>query len=369
MAAAIIVSSLALATFGFAPGTALANTGAGAVYVLTNQTGPNGGNSVQVYRRAENGSLSFSGSFATQGDGTGGGLGDQGALLLRGDRLFAVDAGSNEITSFAVSESGLHLTRIKTIGSGGTTPISLTASDDLLYVLNAGGTGNIAGFTGAQSGKLVPLASSTKPLSASSGTGAAQISFTNGGSLLVVTEKATNLIDTYTVGTTGLPTGPTTHASNGATPFGFASAGRKIFVSEAFGGAAGQSAVSSYRIASNGTPTTISASVHTGQSAACWVVLADQAHFAYASNTGSANITGYRVRDDGSISLLGPSGITATTDAGPIDMAVSGGSGYLFSLNSGSNTIGAFRVHDNGSLTPVSGASGLPAGAVGLAAR
>ena len=76
------------------------------------------------------------------------------------------------------------------------------------------------------------------------------MSFDPRGGTLVVTEKATNLIDTYEVdGETGLATGPNPQASAGTTPFGFAFDRRgHLIVSEAFGGAADQSAVSSYEV-------------------------------------------------------------------------------------------------------------------------
>src|SRR2546428_4433856 len=171
ISAAALTAGFALAFLGAASSGALASSNAGAVYVISNQTAGGGGNSVRVFSRAADGSLSPSGSFSTGGDGTGGGLGSQGALILRGDRLFAVNAGSNQITSFGVSADGLTLTKIKTVSSGGTTPISVAVFGGFVYVLNSGGTGNITGFTGAVSGNLKRIPGSTRPLSASSGTG------------------------------------------------------------------------------------------------------------------------------------------------------------------------------------------------------
>lgn len=60
--------------------------------------------------------------------------------------------------------------------------------------------------------------------------------------------------------------------------------------------------------------------------------------------------------------------MTGTTGAAPIDAAVSRFGGFLYTLDSGSLAISGFAVQSNGSLVPVSGASGLPAGANGLAA-
>src|SRR4051812_40881218 len=72
---------------------------AGAVYVLGNSTA---GNAVLAYDRASDGSLSGPATYPTGGTGTGGGLGSQGALVLDGRDLYAVNAGSNSISRFSV---------------------------------------------------------------------------------------------------------------------------------------------------------------------------------------------------------------------------------------------------------------------------
>jgi 6-phosphogluconolactonase (cycloisomerase 2 family) len=358
---------LALSALSVVPVTALAVEPGGAVYTLTNQTD---GNFVQVFARASDGSLAPAGAFDTGGTGTGGGLGNQGAVVLHGNRLLAVSAGSNEVSSFQVGADGLTLSLRDTEPSGGAAPISVTASGKLVYVLNAGDAGhagNITGFRVGPQATLIPIPGSTRPLSADA-VGPAQIQFALGGAVLVVTEKATNLIDTYTVGTDGLATGPTSRASNGATPFGFAVRGNKVFVSEAFGGAPDVSATSSYTVGGDGTLSLVSGSVATTETAACWVVLSRGGKFAYVTNTGSNTISGYRVAADGSIALLDADGVTASAGAGPIDAAVSRLGGFLYTLNAGAHTISGFAIQGDGSLVSVSGATGLPAGATGLAA-
>src|SRR5215218_2642238 len=236
----------------------------GAVFTVSNQAA---GNAVIAFSRASDGSLTPAGSFATLGNGTGAGLGSQGAVVLSedGQLLFAVNAASNTITSFAVN--GASLTRIGSVASGGTLPISLTTHGDLLYVLNAGGTENITGFTISSSGVLSMLAGSSRPLS---GTGVmpAQVGFDPSGRWLVVTEKGTNRIDTYRVESTGYASAPIVNPSAGVTPFGFAFNQKGVLiVSEAFGGAVNASAVSSYTLGGNGALHVVSASVPTTETA------------------------------------------------------------------------------------------------------
>jgi 6-phosphogluconolactonase (cycloisomerase 2 family) len=118
-----------------------------------------------------------------------------------------------------------------------------------------------------------------------------------------------------------------------------------------------------------GALTAISPSVGTTETAACWVVITGDGRFAYTSNTGSNTIAGYGLSPAGELTLLDADGVTATTGAGPIDLALTGNDQFLYSLDSGAGTISAFRVKADGSLTPAPGASGLPAAANGMAAR
>ena len=341
-------------------------SGRGQVYTLSNQTN---GNKVMAYHRAANGELTFDAAYSTGGNGTGGGLGNQGAVILADDDeiILAVNAGSNSVSSLKVTGNGLHLK--STVHSGGMQPVSIAVHDDLVYVLNAGGNGNISGFRLLDNGKLYPIPHSARPLSVAATTGPAQISFVLGGRVLVITEKATNTITTYTVNEWGVPGDMHTRTSDSPTPFGFAN-GRSgiIFVSEAVGGAAGASVLSSYRIHYNGAISLVDGSVGAGQTAACWVVVTKNGKYAYATNTGSNNLTTFNVNSfSGNIDVL--DAISATTEAGPIDAALTGNSKFLYILNSKGNSINAFGVDNNGSLNPVQLVSGLPQGATGLAAK
>ncbi len=342
----------------------------GAVYTMSNGAG---GNEILVFRRGANGMLTPAESVPTGGLGTGAGLGNQGAIVLSGDNqwLYAVNAGSNEISVFAIGPDGLAL--IETVPSGGDLPISLAVDRKLLYVLHAGGriggVDSITGFTIGTDGKLSPLPGSAKPLSAAN-TNPAQVGFTPNGDVLVVTEKGTNTIDTYTVGKDGLAIGPMPHPSAGTTPFGFAFGKRgQLFVSEAAGGAPDGSSVSSYLVAGDGGLTTISPAVPTTETAACWAVVSNSGRFAYVANAGSGSVSGYTIAHDGTIALLDPDGRTGVTGAGPSDMALSNDGHFLYTLRSASGAISAFRVEANGKLLPLPGIGGMPAGANGLAAR
>jgi len=337
-----------------------------AVYTLSNSAA---GNEVLVFSRGRHGSLSPSGSFPTGGLGTGSGLGSQGAVVLSDKFLFAVNAGSDEVSVMKVR--GDNLTLADKVSSGGTMPISLTVHRHLLYVLNAGGDGNITGFEISKKGELTPISGSTQPLSGA-GVAPAQIEFNPRGNVLVVTEKGTNSITTYVVGHDGVASAPTTQASAGDTPFGFEFDKRgRLIVSDAFGGGANAGAMSSYNVSPGGI-SLITGPVANSQTAPCWVVVTKNGKFTYTSNTGTANISGYRIHRNGSITLFDDGGNTGSTGAGssPIDMALSNNSQYLYCLNAGNWTISVFRVNNrHGGLKSLQTVSGLPAGSVGLAAN
>src|SRR5881628_1495178 len=196
------IGAAALMGLSLLPASAGSGGAAGAVYALTNSPA---GNAVVVYQRGADGSLTPDGVFATGGTGTGAGLGSQGAIIVSDDHqlLFAVNAGDNTISSFRIRPDGLEL--VNTAPSGGTMPTSVAFFRGLLYVLNAGSPNNVSGFAVDRDGSVAPIAGSARPLSADSA-GPAQAGFSDDGKVVIVTEKAMNRIDTYTVGTGGLIT-------------------------------------------------------------------------------------------------------------------------------------------------------------------
>jgi 6-phosphogluconolactonase len=340
----------------------------GAVYVMTNQTS---GNSIMAFNRAPDGALTSLGTFPTGGLGMGSGndpLGSQNSMILSSDGhfLFAVNAGSNDISVMAVGRTGLSV--VDKVASGGTEPTSLTLYRDLLYVLNAGGTPNVTGFILGPEGKLSRLPGSTRSLAGGSAAAPAQVGFSPDGSSLVVTEKDTNLIDTYRVLPNGLTDGPFSNASSGATPFGFVfGQSNTLVVSEAAGGPNGTSATSSYRISPSGRLITLSGSVGDTQMAACWAAVTNNGRVVYISNSASNSLSAYEVTNGGSLVLL--NAMAATTGSVPLDSALSSSGLYLYVLDDASGEVSAYRVQPDGALVPIAGASGLPAGSQGIAAR
>lgn len=332
--------------------------------VFTSSNAP-GGNELLVYAPATGGALALVARAATNGQGTGAGLGSQGAVTLSGDgrHAFVVNALSNTVSTFAIREGGVTLTSV--VDSGGLQPISVTEHDGLVYVLNAAGAGNVAGFR-LQQGQLTPLAGSSRGLSAAGGTAPAQVGFGAGGEVIVVSEKATSRIVSYPVRRDGTLGAAVVTASSGATPFGFAFDRRDhLIVSEAPG-----SAASSYRFDErSAVPTLISASVPNTQGAACWVAITPNGRYAYTGNAATSNVSSYRIARSGRIELASAVAGVTGPNAGTTDLAVSNDGRRLYAVAPRSLQIVSFRIGADGDLATLGAAGGLPAGFAGLAAN
>jgi len=331
----------------------------GAVYSETNAID---GNRIQVFERRADGSLVAGASYATGGTGTGAHGFSQGAVELStdGHTLVAVNAGSNQVSQFAVRGDGsLHL--VSTVSSGGVQPISVAVRGSLVEVLNLGGTANVAGFVATPLG-LVRLRGGTQPLSAGAA-GAEDVGISPDGSHVVVTEKTSNTIDTFQVRSFGRLAPVVTSPSNG--PGAFASVftpNGQLLVADA--GGAGTSALSGYRVHSDGTADPTGSAIGNGQSAACWITIGADGNV-FVANAGSASISTYHVRRSGAVDLVG--NFDAGVGSKPLDLATAGHGHYLYELDGNNNTISTFAVNADGSLSAI-GSVAIPASAAGLAA-
>jgi 6-phosphogluconolactonase (cycloisomerase 2 family) len=353
------VAGLATVLVLAVPGVATAHDrAAGYVYTETNAST---GNSILAFARSSDGTLSSIGTFSTHGTGTGGGLATQGEVILAagGKWLLAVNAGSNDISVFRVADDG-RLVMTDREGARGTDPVSLTVNGDTAYVLDAGGSGNIAGFR-LDKGNLHYLAGSMRPLSGAA-TNPAEVAFSTDGRFLVVTERATNSLDTYKVSAAGWAGSPVTTASSGPTPYGFAFDLRNHpIVSEAT-----NSTLSSYRLSSAGA-TVISASVPTGGIAACWVTVTPNGRWAFDTNAHGGTVSSFEVHANGAIELAHSVAANTGTGSAPLDLQVTSDGRFLYVNEAGANLIGGYRIGAGGTLAALSGAPVLPAGASGLA--
>jgi 6-phosphogluconolactonase (cycloisomerase 2 family) len=333
-----------------------------AVFVQTDNAS---GNAVVAYHRAADGALTLAGTYPT--GGLGGQLvgsvvdhlASQGSLTYDPVHalLYAVNAGSNTLSVFAVAGDRLFLRQV--IGSGGQFPVSVAVHDDLVYVLNALGGGSVQGFRVAF-GRIIPLPGSNRalgldPTATPQFTNTpGQVAFSPDGTQLVVTTKANgNDVDVFGVlPYGGLTAAPVVNPEPGAVPFAIAydDAGDLVIAE------AGPSALATFTLHRDGSITQLSA-VGDGQAALCWVTPADGLLF--ASNAGSASETGYSVSGLGQLAVVG----TTATDPGTVDAAASLGGQFLYVQTGGNGVVDEFAVGSAGALTEIG--SVTVAGAVG----
>jgi 6-phosphogluconolactonase len=336
---------------------------AGAVYVQTNEPD---GNRVLTYSRDEAGGLTAASGVDTGGRGDGvPHLTSQGSVVLTGDgsRLLVANAGSDDLSVFAVADGELEL--LETVPMGGGAPKSVAEHAGLVYVLNTN-PGSLVGFR-IDDGGVARLDGSPRELAADSDP--AQVGFTPGGSALLVTDRGANSIVLFPVADDGNLGEPTVVPSSGPTPYGFAFAGEHtLVVTEAFGAEKGKAAASSYSL--TGTAATpVSRSVGNGRSEICWAVATPDGRYVFTTNFADGAVSRYAIREDASIALEDAQAGTAVDGRpGLRDEALTSDGRFLYAIDADGGQIYGWAVTARGELNRVGSWSGIPATVAGLAA-
>ena len=260
------------------------------------------------------------------------------------------------------------------VSSGGIKPVSVAVSPTgLVYVANSGAGGSgYSGFRLYFDGSLTPIPGSTVTVPDSAGLG--DVFFNPFGNHLVGTRTGTSQIDSFVV----LPGGhlltakgsPFTGQGLGQLGAEFSPANpSQLFVSNAHNGA-GLGTVSAYRDSLFGQLTPIGASPYAdGQTAPCWVEISRDGKDLFVTNTASGNISSYAINPEGSLTLIGTTGIKG--GGADIDERLSPDGKYLLVDGSGNHILSVFAV-SGGNLTEVASsptplpAGGSPAGIVNI---
>lgn len=364
-----VIALLALAALivGVASAGAAPRQSGGAVFVQTNGTT---GNEIVAFARGTDGSLTQTASYATGGLGAvqSGAVVDtlasQGSLALDAGHglLFAVNAGSDSLSVFSVDGTQLQLRQV--IPTHGSFPSSVAVHGNLVYVLNAGGSGSVQGYR-IEGNHVNELHDGRRSLGLSNTdppfflTSPGQVGFSPDGSQLIATTKgSTNSFEVFGVNANGsLADVPVVDAAATPAPFAFAFDGTGRLVAAE----AGINAVTTYELRSDGTLTGPQSQTD-GQNALCWITEANG--FFFVANAGSASISAYTVGAGGAPSLIG---VVGSTEAGAIDLAASPDGRFLYAESGGAGTVDVFAVGSNGSLSKLGVVTGLPAGLEGIA--
>jgi len=324
-----------------------------AVFVQTDNPA---GNQIVVYDRAPDGTLTAAGTYDTGGLGgkLEGSVSDHLAsqASLTYDRqnglLYAVNAGSNTISVFAVLGDRLALREV--LSSGGSFPVSIAVSNDVVYVLNGLEGGSLQGFR-VNSGRLVPIAGSARALGLNPSATPqfvntpGQVAFSPGGSQLIVTTKANgNDVDVFRVNPVGrLSQAPVVNSLAGTVPFAIAFDRQEhLLVTEA-----GPGSLASFELKEDGTIGQLDV-VATGQTATCWIVPAGRRFF--TSNTGSGSLSGFESSLGGRLLTLFS---TTSTDAGTTDATVPNSGRFLYVQAGIEGIVDEFAIGPEGALSKI----------------
>ena len=351
------------------------------VYTATNDPS---GNSVIIFARSADGSLTQLGAVKTGGNGIKSDppfdfpvVDTSGSINITpdGKLLFVVNAGSNTVTSFRVTANGLK--RVSVASSHGAAPVTLTSSGNLLFVANEGESActekptqpqlckdppNIYGWHFSSTGKLTGIPSSARRLTAVTPSGkkdmvgvVAGSGFSFDGGVLAVTERGLprkyGEIDTFLISRSGAAGPAHAYATPGVdNPFGFTAIPGHILVSNVgyvatppgVTPAAGDltqfpGSAADYSLSSHGVLKFVS-DTPTGGRAACWIVVTKNHKTAYVSNTlskvpplsGKGAESALSVAGNGSMTLVQQ----ADTGPGvPSDEGISHDGKYLYVID------------------------------------
>lgn len=321
------------------------------------------GNTILVFTQRSNGQIILTDEVKSGGYGSGEALGSQGALAVSKeyDLLFAVNPGSNSVSSFRINSRTGGLTLLYTAYTNGQLPNSVTVHNNKLYVLN-NLSSSINGYTFTPNGFLSPIAGSEHNLSGMQ-VDAPQIKFQPDGYAVYVTEKETDLIDKFSLDENGVITSAIQIQSHGIEPFGFdyVRDNRYMIVSNANDGITGSA--TSYKFTNSGLGYVNQAADFEG--ASCWVATTQYGVFAYTSNTSSNNISSFYVDKNGVLTLIKP--VAAADGKKPIDISASADNRSVYVIYSGSHSVVAYKRMTAGVIEYVDKVTTLPDYAVGLA--
>jgi 6-phosphogluconolactonase len=333
----------------------------GAVFVQTNEPD----NRVIAFRRGADGVLTEVASVATGGKGDGvPHLTSQGSVVISTDgrHLLVTNAASDDVSVLAIEGEGMRVIGVTPTGAA---PKSVTERSGLVFVLNAGAP-SLAGFRLGDDG-LAPISGSERPLVPTADP--AQVGFTSDGSAIVVTERGTDSIVTFTIDPAGLLGEPTTITSSGPTPYGFAiSSDGTLVVTEAFRAEKGAAASSSYRV-DGASVTPVTASAGNGRSEICWAVITTDGRFAFTTNFADGAISRYAIAMGGELTLEdATAGLTEDGRSGLRDEGLTSDGRFLYAIDADAGTIYGWAVGEGGVLSPIGSWGSLPMTAAGLAA-
>lgn len=306
-----------------------------ALYTIVNSAGTN---AIDAFERdPDSGKLTYMGRYQTggKGDPQVGGVQSHAIVADKG-HLYAVNPGDGTISSFAIGKDGT-LKLLNTVSSGGMAPGSLAISGQILYVANQGappGTmparpASYSGFRIHHDGTLAPIPGSTIALK--DGDSPGEILFNHNGKRLIACRLGGNLIDVFDVNGEGCLVNA--GSLNQPGPFGAVFnpvLHDKLMVCLA-NPEAGPPGVVAVSLSDHGAPSVINAVINPAQMDPCWLAVAGNGKWLWASAFIPMDLTLYSVGANGSLTEAGKNNPTPGPN-GSTDIVLDSSDRFMYRL-------------------------------------
>src|SRR5471030_681371 len=319
-------------------------------YTMTND----GANAVVHMVRNADGTLAIKDRAATDGAGLNGvkagttaaapdSLVSQHSILVSPDHstLFAVNAGDNSVSVFAIDQTSGALTLKKANKTLGDTPTSVAFNGGILYVLFQNGPNQLGAYTVQADGTLAQLGLYALPVADMTPT---QVVIAPGGGYVVVSAGMAFPLNAN--GTLGSPVSNTSHIAN---PFAGAYASPSVYLETD----TADMALASYTFNGDGSLSLIG-SVVAGEGAPCWLSITPDGKTAFVGN-GAGTISSFAIAANGALTLINakaaqePSKIAGVPSVAA-DSWISADGKFMYVSYLGDDKVVAYSVGANGTL-------------------
>jgi 6-phosphogluconolactonase len=264
--------------------------------------------------------------------------------LTPGDTNFAymLQENNNQITSYQVDSRGLLIPAISAPFATGTSPVSLAATSNLVYVADKGSS-QISGYlTNFTNGRMAPVLNSPyaadivpasiavdAPMHFVYATG-----LDSGGNGAISGWRYAP-----TFGTLTPLSGSPFHAGTNPSGIAFDRSGRYAYVADT-----ANNELLAYSVnLTSGALTPLSGSPFHTEAAPVAIVVDTAGNFLYVADSGGQRISGFKIADNGELTAITNSPFP--TGNTPVALALDATQHYLYVANSGSSNIWAYQVN------------------------
>jgi len=316
---------------------------------------------VHMSRNAD-GSLTVQNRVFTGGVGTNGvkfgdttntsvpdSLVSQNSVVISSDHstLFAVNAGNNTVSTFAIDPTTGNLTLKRVNTTAGVFPTSLAFNNGHLYVSFEGGSEKLQAYNVSGDGALTLIGAYAVPAKGNHPVSPTHVTLSPNGTFLYVSAgTGSNAVASYAVNADGTLGSSTLNTSGIVSPFAGTFVNNSLYLSTDIA----DKALAAFSV-NGGTLTPIGTPLTSAQAGPCWLVVTPNGQFAYVGN-GSGPISSYTIASNGTLTLKNA---TEAKDSAKVagDSWISPDGKFLYTAYLADDEVIAYSIGSDGTLTKV----------------